>query len=119
MNFDIEEASQQRKLQLNEIEELREEASDNALISKSRTKRVHDRLLSKKEIKVGDKILLFNSRLKLFPGKFISKWVGPFTIIHVYDHGAIEIQITTTSKTFKVKGHRLKLYHENFPNDEE
>ena len=118
MNFDIEEAGHHRKLQLNELEALREEAYDNALISKSRTKRVHDKLLSRKEFKVGDKVLLFHSRLKLFPGKFRSKWVGPFTITHIYEHGAIEIQSISTSRTFKVNGHRLKLYHETFPTDE-
>ncbi|CAL9001063.1 unnamed protein product [Prunus brigantina] len=58
----------------------------------------------------GQKVLLFNSRLKLFPGKLRSRWIGPFVITNVFDHGAVEIQNIKDGSTFKVNGHRLKPY---------
>lgn len=56
--------------------------------------------------------MLYNSQLKLFPGKLRSRWVGPFVITNVFPHGAVEIQSPSTSKTFKVNGHRLKAFYE-------
>ena len=63
---------------------------------------------------MGQKVLLYHSRLKLFPGKLRSRWLGPFTITQVYPHGAVEIQSDETKKIWKVNRHRLKVYHENF-----
>ena len=57
---------------------------------------------------MGQKVLLFNSRLKLFPGKLRSRWSGPFTVVKVYPYGAVEIQ--GKSEVFKVNGQRLKPY---------
>jgi len=58
---------------------------------------------------MGDQVLLFNSRLKLFPGKLKSRWSGPYTVTQVLPHGAIEITHPENG-TFKVNGHRLKPY---------
>jgi hypothetical protein len=55
-------------------------------------------------------VLLFNSRLKLFPGKLKSRWSGPFKIKRVFPHGAIELEDRETDQTFKVNGQRLKPY---------
>ena len=59
-------------------------------------------------------MLLFNSRLRLFPGKLRSKWIGPFAITNVFVHGAVQIQSLKTGHEFKVNGHRLKPYYEHF-----
>ncbi|GKV41178.1 hypothetical protein SLEP1_g48746 [Rubroshorea leprosula] len=67
LNFDLKDAGEHRKLQLNELEELRLAAYENAKIYKKRTKAWHDLHVHKKEFHVGDKVLLFNSRLRLFP----------------------------------------------------
>lgn len=58
------------------------------------------------------KVLLFNSRLKLFPGKLRSRWAGPYTVVEVFPHGAVEIRHDETQQQFKVNGHRLKPYLE-------
>ncbi|KAM1790579.1 hypothetical protein ACFX12_034626 [Malus domestica] len=63
---------------------------------------------------VGQRVLLFNSRLRLFPDKLRSKWVGPFVITNVFVHGAVQIQSLKTGQEFKVNGHRLKPYYDNF-----
>ena len=58
---------------------------------------------------IGDKVLLFNTRLKLFPGKLKSRWIGPYEITTVFSFGAVEV--THLDKgTFKVNGQMLKLY---------
>ncbi|XP_073061886.1 uncharacterized protein [Primulina eburnea] len=74
LNFDLKAAGDERKLQLTEMEEFRNEGYENAKIYKERTKKLHDKLIVRKELKPGQQILLFNSRLKLFPGKLKSRW---------------------------------------------
>ena len=69
LNFSLEAAGHQRALQLNELEEFRSQAYENAKIYKERTKRWHDQHILKKELAVGQYVLLYNSHLKLFPGK--------------------------------------------------
>ena len=59
---------------------------------------------------MGDVVLLFNSRLRLFPGKLKSRWSGPFEVTKVFPSGAIEIK-DRNSAPFIVNGHRLKQYH--------
>ncbi|XP_019158165.1 PREDICTED: uncharacterized protein LOC109154882 [Ipomoea nil] len=111
-NMNIDESGLHRKLQLSELEEIRNEAYGNSRIYKEKTKAFHDKMLLRKEFSIGQKVLLFQSRLRLFPGKLRSRWVGPFIITNIFPHGAIEIQSLQTSKIFKVSGHRLKPYHE-------
>nr|GEU86787.1 reverse transcriptase domain-containing protein [Tanacetum cinerariifolium] len=68
-NFDLKTAGDHRKLQLNELNELRDQAYENSLIYKERTKKLHDSKIKNRIFNVGDQVLLFNSRLKIFPGK--------------------------------------------------
>ena len=74
LNFDFKIAKEERLLQLNELEELRNEAHDNARIYKDNTKKWHDQRILRKEFRAGDQVFLFNSRLRLFSGKLKSKW---------------------------------------------
>ncbi|CAN6723449.1 unnamed protein product [Malus baccata var. baccata] len=113
-NMDLNAAGSHRKFQLNELDEIRQEAYENASIYKERTKAFHDKMIRSKTFSVGQKVLLFNSRLRLFPGKLRSKWIGPFVITKVFVHGAVQIQSLKTGHEFKVNGHRLKPYYDNF-----
>ena len=88
-------------LQLNKMEEFRNNAYKNARIYKERTKQWHDKHIMSKDFKKGQKVLLFNSRLRLFLGKLCSRWSGPFEVTQVLPHGAIEIN-SPTKGTFKV-----------------
>ena len=81
LNFDFKMAREKRLLQLNELEELRIEAYDNARIYKDKTNKWHDQRILRKEFREGDQVLLYNSRIRLFPGKLKSKWSGPYTVI--------------------------------------
>ncbi|XP_024990632.1 uncharacterized protein LOC112524920 [Cynara cardunculus var. scolymus] len=103
-----------RKLQLQELEEIRNDAYESSKIYKERTKAFHDKIISLKEFVVEQKVLLFHSRLKLFPDKLRSWWVVPFIVVKVYAHGAVDIESPKTGKSFKVNAHRLKPFYEGF-----
>ncbi|XP_070668998.1 uncharacterized protein [Malus domestica] len=92
-NMDIDAAGLHRKLQLNELEEVRNEAYENSRIYKEKTKAFHNRMIRSKTFSIGQKVLLFNSRLRLFP---------------------VQIQSLKTQQEFKVNGHRLKPYFTPF-----
>nr|GEV78934.1 reverse transcriptase domain-containing protein [Tanacetum cinerariifolium] len=68
-NFDLTVVGDHRKIQLNELNELRDQAYENSLIYKEKTKRIHDFKIKNRVFNVGDRVLLFNSRLKSFSGK--------------------------------------------------
>ncbi|KAL0289867.1 UNVERIFIED_CONTAM: hypothetical protein Sangu_2598900 [Sesamum angustifolium] len=107
-NFDMGKAGMERKLQLQELEELRLDAYENSRIYKEKTKAFHDIFILRKQFDIGQKVLLYNSRLKLNPSKLRSSWIGPFEVSNVFPYGAVEIKSFDTGKTFKVNGHRLK-----------
>ncbi|KAL9403280.1 hypothetical protein Peur_000252 [Populus x canadensis] len=113
-NMDYDAAGIARKLQLQELEEIRNDAYENARIYKEKTKSLHDRMITRKEFNVGDKVLLYHSRLKLFPGKLRSRWIGPFVVSNVFSYGAVEITSLETNKVLKVNGHRLKPFYEGW-----
>ena len=103
-NMDLKQAGEHRKRQISELEEWRDKAYHSASIYKERTKRWHDKLLKPKTFNPGDKVLLFNSRVKLFGHrKLHSKWLGPYHVIDTSPHGAITLQ-DDDSNAFKVNG---------------
>ncbi|GJY64339.1 reverse transcriptase domain-containing protein [Tanacetum coccineum] len=108
-NFDLKTAGDHQKLQLNELNELRDQAYENSLIYKERTKKLHDSKIKNRIFNVGDRVLLFNSRLKIFSGKLKTRWSGPFTITKVFPYGTVELS-QPDGPNFKVNGHRVKHY---------
>nr|GEW92175.1 DNA-directed DNA polymerase [Tanacetum cinerariifolium] len=98
-----------RKVQLNELNELRDQAYENSLIYKEKTKRIYESKIKDRVFNVGDRVLLFNSRLKIFSGMLKTHWSGPFTITQVFPYGTFELS-QTNGPNFKVNGHRLKRY---------
>ncbi|XP_074591058.1 uncharacterized protein LOC141846935 [Curcuma longa] len=111
-NFEANLAGEERKLQLQELEEIRLEAYENSRIYKEKTKNFHDKHIVGKEFHIGDKVLLYRSRLKLIKGTLRSRWEGPFVVTNVFSYGVVEIREESTGHIFKVNGHRLKLFHE-------
>ncbi|XP_019459915.1 PREDICTED: uncharacterized protein LOC109359673 [Lupinus angustifolius] len=103
-------AGDQRKVQLQHLEEMRLNAYEYAKLYKEKVKLYHDRKLRQKDFRVGQSVLLFNSRMKLFPCKLRSKWSGPFLIKEVKSHGAIELQDPTSQRSWVVNGQRVKPY---------
>ncbi|GKD35127.1 hypothetical protein Tco_1250636, partial [Tanacetum coccineum] len=109
-NFDLMTAGYHRKLQLNELSELRDQAYENSLIYKEKIKKLHDSKIKNRIFNIGDQVLLLNSRLKIFSGKLKSRWSGPFTITKVYPYGTAKLTHADGSN-FKVNCHRLKHYY--------
>nr|GEV54666.1 reverse transcriptase domain-containing protein [Tanacetum cinerariifolium] len=108
-NFNLKTAGDHRKIQINELNELRDQAYENSLIYKEKTKRIHNSKIKNRIFNIGDIVLIFNSRLKIFSGKLKSRWSGPFTISQVFPYGTVEIS-QPDGPNFKVNGHRLKHY---------
>nr|GEU45994.1 reverse transcriptase domain-containing protein [Tanacetum cinerariifolium] len=113
-NFDLKTTGDHQKLQLNELSKLRDQAYENSLIYKERTKKLHDAKIKNRIFNVGDQVLLFNSRLKIFSGKLKSRWSGPFTIAEIYPYGNGKL-VHPDGCNFKVNCHRLKHYHGGDP----
>nr|GEY07075.1 reverse transcriptase domain-containing protein [Tanacetum cinerariifolium] len=109
VNFDLKTAGDHRKLQLNELNKLRDQAYENSLIYKERIKKLHDSKIKSRIFNVGDQVLLFNSRLKIFSGKLKTRWSGPFIITQVFPYGTVELS-QPNGPNFKVNGHRVKHY---------
>ncbi|XP_071694082.1 uncharacterized protein [Rutidosis leptorrhynchoides] len=110
-NMDLEMTGESRMLQLNELDELRLDAYESSVLYKEKTKRWHDACLGdKKEFAPGDKVLIFNSRFKFSTGKLKSHWTGPYEVKRAFSTGYVEL--IGNGNTFKVNGHRLKLYYD-------
>ncbi|CAM8906681.1 unnamed protein product [Rhodiola kirilowii] len=122
LNMDLQMVEQNRVLLLHELEEMRNEAYESARIYREKTKKWHDKRIFRREFKEGDNVLLFNSRLKLFPGKLKSRWSGPFVVHKPYEGGHVELY-NKDGSSFTVNGQRLKHYygetrdesHEEYP----
>ncbi|XP_015583239.2 uncharacterized protein LOC107262368 [Ricinus communis] len=112
LNMNLTKAGEERLLHLNELEEMRSEAYENAKLYKERTRKQYDKSLLQKSFVSGMKVLLFNSHFKLFLGKLRSRWNGPFEVITVFNQGAVELRNIKTQEQFKVNGQRLKPYYE-------
>nr|GEW67175.1 reverse transcriptase domain-containing protein [Tanacetum cinerariifolium] len=109
IGFDLKTMGDHQKLQLNELNELHDQAYENYLIYKEKTKKLHDSKIKNRIFNVGDRVLLFNSRLKILSGKLKTRWSGPFTITNVFPYGTVELS-QPDGPNFKMNGHRVKHY---------
>jgi len=110
LNFDQEQAGEKRKIQMHELEEMRNQAYESSKLYKEKVKSYHDKRIVKRNFEPGQMVLLFNSRLRLFPGKLKSKWSGPFLIKEVKLYGAVVLEDPMTKANWTVNGQRLKHY---------
>ena len=118
LNCSFQAAKEKRLLQMNELEELRNEAYDDASIYKDKTKKWCDQKILRKDFRVGELILLYNSRLGPFPRKLKSRWSGPYTIVIVTPFRVVTLK-TNSGDEFKVTGQRLKNYLRGLINEEQ
>ena len=94
------------------MDEWRGKAYHSSKLYKERTKRWHDKRIKIKQFKAGDKVLLFNSRIRLFGhGKLRSKWEGPYLVLNAANHDAVTHQ-DDDRNIFKANGQRLKVFLE-------
>nr|GEW03396.1 reverse transcriptase domain-containing protein [Tanacetum cinerariifolium] len=108
-NFDLKTMGDHMKVQLNELNKLCDQAYENSLIYKEKTKRLHDSKIKDRVFNIDDRVLLFTSRLKIFSSKLKSRWFGPCTISHIYLYGTVELA-QPDRPNFKGNSHRVKHY---------
>ena len=119
LNLDMGRVCLKRFLDINELEELRNDAYLNSKIAKDRLKKWHDQLIARKNFKQGDQVLLYDSKLHLFPGMLKSRWTSPFVIHQVYPNRPMCLLNSKDNKIFKVNDQRLKPYAVHFTADKE
>ncbi|XP_075076906.1 uncharacterized protein LOC107822177 [Nicotiana tabacum] len=110
LNLDMETTGTNRVTGLYELEEFRFQAFESARLYKERMKLMHDKHILDRNFKPGDRVLLYNSRLRLFPGKLKSRWSGPFKVVQLFLSGDVEIESEDRTNKFTVNGQRLKHY---------
>ncbi|XP_059301876.1 uncharacterized protein LOC132053790 [Lycium ferocissimum] len=112
LNMDCNEATMLRLFQINEMDEFRYNAYESATLYKENIKYYNDSKILKRDFQPKDLGLLYNSRLKFFPGKLKSRWSGPFEIVTVSPNGSvIEVKTEDGTRIFKVNAQRVKHYH--------
>jgi len=111
LNFDLQHAGGKPLNQLNELDELRLEAYENAKLYKEGTKKWHDKHILKRDFSEGEKVLVYNSRLHLFPSKLKSKWTGPFEVVKVFPYGVLELK-KFNGDLSKINGQHVKHYED-------
>nr|GEU74120.1 retrovirus-related Pol polyprotein from transposon TNT 1-94 [Tanacetum cinerariifolium] len=97
---------------MSQTERQKEKGAENASNKRKweeKTKRIHDSKIKDRVFNVGDRVLLFNSRLKIFSGKLKTRWSGSFTITQVFPYVTVELS-QTDGPNFKVNAHRVKHY---------
>ncbi|XP_015165554.1 uncharacterized protein [Solanum tuberosum] len=109
LNLDWGAASSQRVNYINELDEFRLKAYKSSTLYKDKIKKYHDQKIKKREFVVGHLVLLFNSKLRLFPGKLKSRWIGPFRVTQVFPDRVVELE-NKEGGWFKVNGQRIKVY---------
>ena len=112
-------AGQERMLEIDELEELRNDAYFNSKIVKDMPKKCHDQLITRKTFNRGDHVLLYDSKVHLFPSKLKSRWKGPFIIHQAYLNGSFDLLNPEDEKKFKVNGKRVKPYAVHHSAEEE
>ena len=108
LNYDFKLAGEKRFFDISSPYEWRSQAYENAKLFKEKVKRWHDKRIQKREL--GDYVLLYNSRLRFFAGKLLSKWEGPYVIEEVYHSGAIKINNFEGTNPRVVNGQIIKHY---------
>ena len=112
-------AGLKRLFDINDLEKLRNNAYLNSKIVKDKLKRWHDQVIARKHFKKGDQVLLYDSKLHLFPGKLKSRWTGPYNIQEVYLNGSVDLLNAKDNRVFKVNGKKLKRYAARHSTDKE
>nr|GEU60424.1 hypothetical protein [Tanacetum cinerariifolium] len=111
--MDLTKVGATRLLQINELDEMRLDGYESSISYKERTKRWHDkRIKTPTKYEKGDKVLLFNSRLRLFPGKLKSRWYEPFLVSKDMKNDAIELY-DEDGNEFIVNKQRVKPYQKD------
>ena len=113
IGMDLEEAQEQRILQINKLDEIRKDALQRTMLIQNQWKKWHDKFIKQNQFNTRDWALLFDLRYKNFKGKLTTCWMGPYEVVTAFDNGSVEIKTIDDSQTsFVVNGNILRLYHQ-------
>nr|GEV08159.1 reverse transcriptase domain-containing protein [Tanacetum cinerariifolium] len=112
-NYDLLTVDDHHKVQLNDLNELHDQAYENSLIHKEKTKRIHDSKIKDRVFNVDDRVLLFNCRLNIFSVKLKSHWSRPFTITQVFPYGTVELSQTDRPNFKEVSADHSQKWHDD------
>ena len=115
LNYDFKLAGENRLFDISSLNEWITQTYENAKLFKENVKRWHDKRIQNREFKVGESVLLYNSRFGFFAGKLLSKWEGPYISEEVYRSGAIKINNAEGTNPKVVNGQRIKHYISGTP----
>ena len=110
LNMDLSRAGLKRFLDLNELEEIPNDAYMNSKIAKKRSKKWHDQMITSKNFNKGDQVLMYDSKLHLFPSKLKSRWTSPFIVQQAHPNGSVDLLNPNDNRVIKVNGQRVKPY---------
>jgi len=110
-NMDLDASTDERMLEIQELEELRLDAYESSRIYKEKSKLIHDQGILRKNFYEGEQVLMFKARFKFRNGKLKNKWRGPYIVTKVHPFGLIELEDPSSGDKFQVNGHLLKHYH--------
>ena len=110
LNMDMNRAGIKRMLEIDELEELRNDVYFNSKIAKDKQKKWHDQLITRKTVNQGNQVLLYDSKLHIFSSKLKSQWTGPFIVHQAYLNGSVDLLNPKDKRVFKVNGQRVKPY---------
>ena len=113
LGMDLDEAQKQRILQINELDEIRQDALQRTMLIHNQWKQWHDKFIKKNQFNTGDWALLFDSQFKNFKGKLTTRYLGPYEVVIAFDNRSVEIKTIDGSQiSFVVNGQRTRLYHQ-------
>jgi hypothetical protein len=119
LGLKLDEARKQRVMQLNELEEIRQDALQRTILVQNQRRKWHDKYIKKKHFQSGDWALLFDSKYKNFKGKLTTRWLGPYEVETIFYNGSVRIKtIDDSQNSFIVNGHRLKVYNKPLSRDD-
>ena len=113
LGMNLDEAQKQRILQINELDEIKQDALQRTMLIHNQRKTCHDTFIKQKQFNTRYWALLFDSQFKNFKGKLTTHWMGPYEVVTTFDNGSVKIKtIDSLEVSFVVNIHRLKLYHQ-------
>ena len=110
LNYDFKLAGEKRLFDISSLDKWRTQAYENAKLFKEKVKSWHHKIIQKREFKVGEYVLLYNSHFRFFTGKLLCKWEGPYIIEEVYRSGAIKLHNAKGANPKVVNGQIIKHY---------
>ena len=117
--MDLLEAQKHMLAQLNKLDELKKNATQQIYFFQQQRAIWHDKFIKKKKFEVGYLTLLFDFRYKDFKEKLTTRWLGPYEIKWVFDNGAMKIKtIDDRQVSFLVSGNMMQLYHKPLTQEE-